>query len=589
MTGASSRDPWPPRWSNKEGLDTPLGNLVPWFDTIGALAIPYARLPPRLGVYAEVFPRWADVATQTPNSLLQRPKFGDAAVRALIEAAQEAVHARQEAAAGSVGAEVAVARLTERLNNLDRALLSGLVWVPDPPSWREVTQRLRVPLARVPRHLRRARARFDELLADPTHDEVHHHADRLRQRLGPYLPASVLEDELRRLGVQPATDTAALLLHLAGPYVENGGWVENTAIGGRAQAAAAVDKVFDRQPAPSPDVLRHALTGQGMSEAVAHSYLETHERLRAFGAVCVRWTGDTTGNMAEAALHVLGTPSTAKVILTTIGDETDKTVAKLSSTLTHDHRFLRASRTTWALHSWAGITEYHGIANAISYFIDARGGEADTEEVTDYLLDTYPDVARSSIRTYLSTLQFVITDGVVRRRTKDDEWPEIAPLVHTVRGAFPISDHEITLLIPVTADVLRGAGQAIPRALATVLGVDPGQQRTFTSPHGPVTVHWPLASTSGARISTLRSQASALAATTTDTLVLTFNTRDARVGLSRVGPEATAMQWAHTLFRRAVTDPVAALAPGLQCQPNEVTGVLRVRGDRKLADILEDI
>ncbi|MCH9731726.1 MAG: winged helix-turn-helix domain-containing protein [Actinomycetia bacterium] len=578
-----------PDWWRTEGrLDSPLGDLVAGLDAIASLAIPYARLPPRLGACAEVFPRWADVADQTPNSLLQRPKFGDAAVRALIEAAQEAVHAHQQAAAGGVVAEVAVARLTDRLNNPDRELLSALVWVPDPPSWLQVAQRLRVPLARVPRHLRRARARFAELLADPTHREVHHHADRLRQRLGPYLPANVVEAELGRLGVQPATDTAALLLHLAGPYVENGGWVENTAIGGRAQAAAAVDAVFDRQPAPSPEVLRHALAGQGMPDAVAHAYLETHERLRAFGSVCVRWTGDTTGNMAEAALHVLGTPSMAKTILATIGDETDKTVAKLSSTLTHDHRFLRASRTTWGLRVWPGITEYRGIANAIGEYIDARGGTADTDEVTDYLLDTYPDIARSSIGTYLSTLEFVIIDGVVRRRTNDDEWPEIAPLLDTVRGAFRISDNAITLLIPVTADVLRGAGQAIPRALATALGVDPGQRREFTSPHGAVAVHWPLASTSGGSISTLRAHAAALEAKTKDALVLTFNLDEELVEVSRAGADDSAIRWVQQLFGHAVTDPVAKLAPALQCQPNEVITALRARGDDRLADMLED-
>lgn len=48
-------------------LGTRLGDLVADFATISSLTIPYARLPRRLGAYAEEFPRWADVADQTPR------------------------------------------------------------------------------------------------------------------------------------------------------------------------------------------------------------------------------------------------------------------------------------------------------------------------------------------------------------------------------------------------------------------------------------------------------------------------------------------------------------------------------------------
>jgi len=144
------------------------------------------------------------------------------------------------------------------------------------------------------------------------------------------------------------------------------------------------------------------------------------------------------------------------------------------------------------------------------------------------------------------------------------------------------------LFIPANADVLRGSGRAVSRSVATAVGVDPGQRRTFSSPHGPVAVYWPLASTSGACIGSLRAQA-AVQAGTTDTLVLAFKLDDALVELSRVGPDDTAMHWAQQRFGHTVTDPVAALAPGLQCQPNEVTAALRARGDHELAAMLEDM
>lgn len=43
-------------------------------------------------------------------------------------------------------------------------------------------------------------------------------------------------------------------------------------------------------------------------DAIAGTYLESQVALRSFGEVSVRWTGETTANMAEAALHVLGAP-----------------------------------------------------------------------------------------------------------------------------------------------------------------------------------------------------------------------------------------------------------------------------------------
>lgn len=116
----------------------------------------------------------------------------------------------------------------------------------------------------------------------------------------------MVDVELRSLGVDPSRQAAQVLLHVAGPYVGRGQWVENTATGGHAQAVAAVDAVFVREPAPSTDSLLHALTSLGIPSGIALTYLESQVALRRFGDVWVRWTGDTAANMAEGVLHVLG-------------------------------------------------------------------------------------------------------------------------------------------------------------------------------------------------------------------------------------------------------------------------------------------
>jgi hypothetical protein len=578
----------PDWWRTEAILVAQLRDLVTGLDSIGSFAIPFARLPRRLGAYAEEFPRWADVASQTPQALLLRPKLGASAIRALIETAREAVRINQDTiAAGKVGAEAAVARLIGQLDDFDRAILTALEWALDPVSKRVVAERLGVHPVSVQRNLPRAQARFAELLADPAHQEIVELADEMRCRLGPYVPADVVGVELRRLGIEPSGQTVEVLLHVAGPYGQCGTWVENNAEGGggRAQAAAAMDAVFVGEATPSTDSLLQALVDLGMPPGIALVYLESQVALRRFGDAWVRWTGDTTANMAEAALHVLGAPATAEAILATIGSEAISSLATVNGTLSEDDRFIRASRRTWGLRAW-GITAYAGIARAIGACIDARGGIVEVDDLITELLATYPDVAERSIRAYISTLEFITKAGMVRRRTAVDEWPSVPPL-NAVRGAFRNGDNEIRLALPVTADVLRGSGQAIHPAVAAEVGVAPGERRVFASPHGEVTVVWKLSSTSGANVGSLRAQAVAVEATAADTLVLAFRLGDASLAVTRLDPEEPALRRLAHLLGHAVRNPAAALAASLGCRRSDVAAVLRARGDGDLVALLD--
>ncbi|WP_286131911.1 hypothetical protein [Mycobacterium sp. IS-1556] len=578
-------------WRNPAILSTRLRDLVPDFDSISSFTIPYARLPRRLGAYAEDFPRWADVADQTPQALLLRPKLGAAAVRALIEAAQRAVQVRRDTiAAGRVGADAAVARLVSQLDDFDRTILAAQVWALEPIPRHVVAERLGVHAVSVGRNLRRARARFAELLSDPAHQEVGEHAAQVRQRLGPYLPVEAADLDLHRLGVDPTSQTAAVLLHIAGPYARRGGWLEDVSTpgGSRARVAAAVDAVFNAQAAPTSDTLLHALTCLGLPPGVALTYLESRVDLRRFGDVWVRWSGDTAANMAEAALHVLGTPATAEAIFATIGtgDCGATSLERVKAVLSKHDRFVRTSRSTWGLREW-GVTEYVNIAHAIGERIDAGGGRATVTAVVNELRARYPDVSESSIRAYLGTLEFVVDNGVARRRTKADGWPAVPPL-NTVRGVFRNGANEIRVARLVTSEVLRGSGQTVHPAVAAAVGVSPGQQRTFTSAYGPgVTLSWKLASTTGASIGSLRAHAVAVGAAAADTLVLVFRLDDATLEVVRVGPEHTGNTRLHKLLGHAVRKPAAALAVALGCRQEDVAAVLRGRGDDEVAALLD--
>jgi hypothetical protein len=268
-----------------------------------------------------------------------------------------------------------------------------------------------------------------------------------------------------------------------------------------------------------------------------------------------------------------------------MGSDSGASLDRVNAVLSQQQRFVRASRSTWALRAW-NIPEYVGIARAIGQRIDASAREVSVNDVVADLLVTFQDITGSSIRTYMSTLEFVVRDGMVRRRTKADGWPPVAPL-NTVRGAFRNGDNEIRVAHAVTSEMLRGSGQYVHPAVATAAGVHPGERRTFISPHGQITMSWKLSSTTGASLGSLRALAVATGASDGDTLVLAFRLADASLGVTRLGPDVVGVPRLQMLLGHQVRSPVAALAAGLNCRRGDAAAVLRARGDRELASLLD--
>lgn len=567
-------------WRDEDLISAQVADFVAGINSIAQLSIPYARLPRRWGAHAQHFPRWADVAGQTLQSLLDRPKLGESAIRALIDVAREAVSATcQRADYETVTVAEAVAALLDRLDDFDRGILSGRWWTWRPTPLHTLSSQLGRSQAGISRNAPRARRRFEELAADPAHAAVLRHAATLRQRLGPYTPLAAVEDEIRKLDLAPDSVTAHLLLDLAGPYtLDSARWVQNTAVEGKVRATEAVDAVFAEQPAPAPQLLISALTGLGMTTEVAEEYLQTHERLRHVGDVCVRWRGDTAANAVEDILHALGSPATAQAIHAALDADTVK-LSTVKYALSNDPRFVRTSRSMWGLDSW-GRVQYRGIAWAIGERIDAHGGSVDVDTLTDELLRRYPDISEQSVDAYLSTLAFVVRDGVARRRRRGDRWPTIPPL-STAPGAFRNGDNEVRLTFAVDADLLRGSGQHVHRSIAAAAGVRPGHHRTFTGPTGSLRLQWDLASTRGPDIGSLRALAAAVDAGAGDYLVVVLHPRRARLAApERVRPTDSPQAQLDILLGHHVDDPLASFADALDCSTDNVATVLRARGDQ---------
>jgi hypothetical protein len=567
---------------------TPLRELIVGLDDVADWAIPYAQLPRRArSDYSTEFFRWSDIADQTVHSLLSRRRgAGEGTVSAVLAAARDAVVKHKLVATGErVGATAAVRRLLDALDDRDRAILMDRVFTPRPLTQGAVAQRHGMNKAWVRRNEPRAKARLGELLADPIHHEVTEHAEQLSRRLGPYLPANVVVAQLHGLGVDPDSEPAWVLLHLAGRYVPRGEWLDNTTTDGERHAANVVDDVFARCSAPTTEMLVQALADIGMPTDVAATYVQTRAGWRCFGDVWVRW-GDTAASKAEAVLHVGGSPATAEDIFAAIGPG-PTTLKSVREALSRDQRFVRTSRQAWGMRAWE-LDEYNGIAEEIGSSIDAAGGEANVVELIRDLRTRFPDIAESSIKSTLSTLAFVTEGECVRWRRATDAWPPVAPL-RTVRGAFRHGHNEIRLAITPTSEALRGSGRPIHPAVATALGVTPGQRRSFTGPHGPLEVAWRLSATQGSTIGSVRVLAENVGAGPTDTLVLAFHLDDNSVHVTRIGADVAGVARLRPLLGRVVRSPGAALAASLECRRADVAAaVLRKRGDDDLADLIDD-
>ena len=473
------------------GPDNTFASKVPGLDDIATVAIPYARLPGRAATaYRPRYTYWADLADELMEDLMALRGAGERTLRATVAVASETVAAHRAARGRRRLTALAAAHiLLDRVDPTDRTMLTRLAFPPDPVLREQaalVAAELGVDPAWFDRNRPRAKRRFAEMLVEPAHSDAIRHADALRTALGPYTPSYRVLQQLRELRLDPGSVEAQMYLYIAGPYVPRGDWHENRALGGESAVLAIVDRAFEQSPVQTDGKLTSSLVDAGMPALVVPTFLATFFNLRRLNEVWVQW-GATSREQAEAILHAMGKPMTGADIHA-LTDIQPLTLDTLMRTLSTDERFVRASRTTWALRAW-GVDEYRSVVDEIGRRIDAGGGRVRTADVVADILTTVPDVAENTVRTYLSALAFIIENGTVRRRRDDDPLPA-QPHWNTARGTFK-HGNTIRLALPVTGEMLRGSGTAILAAAAAGVGAQPGQRRSFRTAVGEVAVVGP--------------------------------------------------------------------------------------------------
>lgn len=403
----------------------------------------------------------------------------------------------------------------------------------------------------------------------------------IRRTAGVAVPAARVEE---LLAPPPnSTDYSALLLQLAGPYIESQGWLV-------LQSELAAD--------PTPSVLNmtdefgvidmnaagKSLRHWGLPDDLHTEWMLSRGSVRKFGSQLVRWNRSTEEKLSFA-LKEIDRPASAERILEYIG--LDLGVRTVKNAMSTDDRFIRADRTKFALTSW-GLPEYKGVAHSIHDLLE-QSGPLEIEEIAARLEADF-GISRTTTEQYCGQLPaFIVETGRIRLRREDELYTYRGVAVRNAKGIFALKEERVGLLLRVDQEVLRGSGRPFSKAASQILKLLPKDRLIF---HGPkdlsLVVGFPDLSISGPALGSIRALADAAGARLGDCLLLVLDRTSLSVEAVATAAEDHDPGW--TLVSRLTgIDPesgLEGLAAALQCDPAEVEPVLRKRGDDAVADAL---
>lgn len=419
----------------------------------------------------------------------------------------------------------------QTLDDRDRAVLTSRVLAPKSTSTLDELARKFGGLsrARIGQIETRLRARVADLGPSP----IGRLATQTAVHLGTAVPAdSVFVDAFLAPFGEDCDDIAVpLLLHLGGPYRYRDGWLIQESCEPRVTGTKqALFDACDARGIVDGDAISDVLEAAGIRPQWHNRWVLELAAFRAHDGAWLRWDGNTLDRL-ERMLRLAGQPLTAEELLSLAGE--DLNPRGMRQRMMNDPRFVRINKQAqFAVPEW-GYDEYTGVTDEIAQEIQRCGGTADAEHLVQYVSSTY-GVAESSVRAYLTAPMFVRSPtGAVRVRGEDDE----RVLVDRDLTAAPDACRTASgwaLRIEIDADVLRGSGRALSSALASHVGVGPGEKRAFPTDHGEVTVSWPVSSITGPSIGSVRSEVTALDGAAGDWLFLTFDTAKRRFASSVV-------------------------------------------------------
>jgi len=480
-----------------------------------------------------------------------------------------------------------VAELLGEMSDVETSILRQRIFANTPVTLEKIGIDIGVTRERVRQIQVRAESRLEAQLAGDRFAPLRWAAHEIRQALGTLAPVENAESVIARrcadLSPEDALVASTILRRYAGPYrVERQVFItdEATEIAERLSAACDQHGVVPRVVADS------AFADCGVRAEFFNAALAWVQHFKQFGDVLVEWPNNGVDKLV-AMLALRGQPADTETLITECGE--DYSARALHNRLGEDPRVVRVSRREWGLIEW-GLEEYSGITEEIVERIERGGGRARLAAVVREVAEF--GVRESSVRMYSEAPMFVIEGDWIRLRSDEERVRADDPFVEA-RRSYHLGATSIAFLVDVDSDVLRGSGGPLPRGTSVALGVQPGDKVTFTGENGDVVVSWPLTSTMGPSIGSLRSHAQHHQLGEGDHLRVIFDTETGTV--TSFGIPAAALQGKSDSERASALTGIDGLAGGntavaiaaaVQSPVQTLRRALAGRGDDELALLL---
>ncbi len=178
-------------------------------------------------------------------------------------------------------------------------------------------------------------------------------------------------------------------------------------------------------------------------------------------------------DVAAAVLSIEGAPLKIEDLHARIGRGSENS---LRNQLYSDPTFHRVDLGHWALTSW-GMGNYANIRAEIGKLLERAGGALPLATVVESLVERF-GVSANSVAVYAGNAPYQVWNGDVRK--KSNELPGGGKNPAKVRGYYRRGDDWL-YRTTVTHDHLRGSGWPASTALATILGMAPGEYAELPS------------------------------------------------------------------------------------------------------------
>ncbi|MEV6272708.1 sigma factor-like helix-turn-helix DNA-binding protein [Kribbella sp. NPDC051936] len=189
----------------------------------------------------------------------------------------------------------------------------------------------------------------------------------------------------------------------------------------------------------------------------------------------------SVGDVAAAVLSIEGGPLTLEVLYERANRGS---LGSLRNQLNSDARFHKVDVEHWALTAW-GMEGYSNIRTEIAKLLEQAGGDLPLAAIVESLVERF-GVSPASVSVYAGSAPYEVRNGIVRSesiRTAGGKNPAKVQSYYR-RGEDWL--HRTT----VTRDHLRGSGWGASTAIATIVGLSPGNTAELPSRLGPQKFSW---------------------------------------------------------------------------------------------------